>query len=159
MKLLFSLLALGLVGTGIASAEGPSQEITAKSKRAEAQRFAKQLPPTLVVRKAPDGSLAVYHAPSTIPAGVKIGGRPNFEGSFATNEQMATQNATASSWRSGYGGLGAWNFFWNFFNAAAYPTYDYSYPAYNNYSYRYTYSPYYSYYDPYGYQYSYYRWF
>lgn len=159
MKLLLSFLALTFaLGTTAVQAAEPADFATLTAAKAQAAKFAKDLPGTLVVRKDPAGNLAVYHSPKAIPSGQRLNYDPRFQSDFATREVPVSGLTSAWGYR-GLGGLGGlFNFFWNFGSAYSYPTYSYYNPGYS-YSYNYGYRPYYNYYDPYGYSYSYYRWY
>jgi hypothetical protein len=159
MKLLLSLLALGLVSGGtVSQAAEPADFALLAAKKQQAAKFAKDLPGTLVVRRDSAGNVAIYHSPKTLPAGQRLNYDPRFQQDFATRE-VPVSGLTAAWGYRGLGGLGGlFNFFWNVADAYSAPTYNYYNPGYN-YSYNYGYSPYYNYYDPYGYSYSYYRWF
>lgn len=163
MKLLLSLVALAMAAGGTyaqANDNVTAMDVTA-AKSAEARRFAKDLPQTLVLRKDTAGNWSYYHSPQYLPKGKQLNVHPQMANMFSSEASEATDpSATMRRYRyGGLGGLGGlFNFFWNVANPFSYsPYYSYYNPGYN-YSYNYGYSPYYNYYDPYGYQYYYYSW-
>jgi len=124
---------------------------------ADAQRYAPQLPQTVVVRRSQDGAIMVYHSAANIPAGVTIDPRRvRFEPVGNSTPPRNANNSTAW-WGNN------WYFYWNY----SYPTYGYgysypysypyNYPSYYYYGYNYYYQPYYNYYS-YPYYYNYYGW-
>lgn len=114
---------------GIESSSGP-------------QRYASGLPQTLVVRKAPNGQIAIYHSSQMLPKGSKLNPSTPFTTDFPRT--MDLRRLSPDAWYN-------WYFYWG------YPYYSY-YPSYYYYGYNYNYYPYYSYYGNYGYNYYYYRW-
>lgn len=139
MKKLLSMMALALlasVGTVHAG------ELDNEDQVKNAQRYASDLPQTVVVRKDADGTVSVMHSASLLPAGTKQVDDSKFVKMAANDKLRGELDGDSSS--------GNWFFYWNYNN--------YSYPSFNYWGYNYYYQPYYNYYNGYS-NYYFYRWF
>lgn len=133
MKLL-SVLALAVLALPVAHASELDNENQVKN----AQRFAADLPQTVVVREDASGNVAVLHSAEKLTAEAQID-----ESKFVPVKK-AGKELDADSSKSG------WYFYWYSYNYSYYPAYYYS-------GYNYYYQPYYNYsYN--NYTYYYYRW-
>lgn len=137
MKKLFSILTLAFLATfSVAQASELDNENEVKNQ----QRFAADLPQTLVVRVAQDGTRAVMHSNELLSKDVKVDGAKFVE--MKATDRMGSELDKDSS-------TSGWFFYWT--------NYSWYYPTYAYYGYNYYYQPYYNYYA-YGYSYYYYRW-
>lgn len=124
MKKILAVMTFAILAT-FSAAQG--SELDNENVVKNAQRLAQDLPQTLVVRKAVDGSVAVMHSREALAGGQGIDGR--FIPVNKTDRMRGELDGDSSS--------SGWYFYWY--------NYSYSYPTYNYYGYNYYYQPYYSY--------------
>lgn len=135
MKLL-TILALAALALPVAQANELDNENQVKN----AQRFAADLPQTVVVREDAQGNVAVMHSPAKLTAGSES----LIDDSKFVPVKKAGKELDSDSSKSG------WYFYWYNYNYSYYPAYYY-------YGYNYYYQPYYNYsYN--NYTYYYYSW-
>ncbi len=133
------LMAMAILATfSVAQASELDNEDQVKN----AQRFAKDLPQTLVVRVQDNGTVAVMHSNELLAGGQGLDGK--FTVVNKTEKVRGELDGDSSA--------SGWYFYWY--------NYNYSYPTYYYYGYNYSYQPYYSYYSNYSwyYWYSWRRW-
>jgi hypothetical protein len=139
MKLL-TVLALAVLALPVAQANELDNENQVKN----AQRFAADLPQTVVVREDAQGNVAVMHSSAKLIAGAEA----SLDDSKFVPVKKAGKELDGDSSKSG------WYFYWYNYNYSYYPAYYY-------YGYNYYYQPYYNYsynnYTYYWYSWS-YRW-
>lgn len=139
MKLL-TILALAALALPVAQANELDNENQVKN----AQRFATDLPQTVVVREDAQGNTAVFHSAEKLVAGAAA----QLDDSKFVPVKKAGKELDGDSSKSG------WYFYWYNYNYSYYPAYYY-------YGYNYYYQPYYNYsynnYTYYWYSWS-YRW-
>lgn len=141
MKKYLSILALALLASVSVAQAG---ELDNEDGIKNAQRFASDLPQTVVVKKAADGSTSVLLSKDLIAKGTQTLDESKFVAMAANQKIRGELDGDSSS--------GNWFFYWN--------NYSYNYPTFNYWGYNYYYQPYYNYYNPYNYSYYYfYRWF
>ncbi len=136
---LFSVLALALLASLPVVAQ--AGELDNEDQVKNAQRFAADLPQTLVVRVDAAGKVAVLHSNEKLNAGATVD-ESKFVEMNATDTMRSELDKDSSS--------SGWYFYWNYYN--------YYYPTYYYYGYNYYYQPYYSYYYN-NCQYYWYRWY
>lgn len=137
MKKLFSVMALALLASvSVAQANELDNEVK------NAQRFAAELPQTVVVRTDAAGVVSVMHSKDLLPGAPAELADANFF-TVAANDRVKGELDGDSS-------TSGWYFYWNYYN--------YSYPSFYYYSYNFYYQPYYSYSYNNCY-YTYYRWY
>lgn len=134
MKLL-TVLALAVLALPVAQASELDNENQVKN----AQRYAADLPQTVVVREDAQGNVAVYHSAEKLLGGLKS----HIDDSKFVPVKKAGKELDGDSSKSG------WYFYWY--------NYSYSYPTYYYYGYNYYYQPYYNFYYN-NYTYYYYSW-
>lgn len=141
MKKYLSILALALMAS-VSVAQG--SELDNEDQIKNAQRFASDLPQTVVVKKAADGTTSVLLSNELLAKGTQNLDESKFV-AMASNQKIRGELDGDSS-------SGNWFFYWN--------NYSYSYPTFNYWGYNYYYQPYYNYYNAYNYStYYFYRWF
>lgn len=119
------LMAFAILATfSVAQASELDNEDQVKN----AQRFAKDLPQTLVVRVEDNGNVAVMHSKQALIGGQGLDGK--FTAVKKTDKMRGELDGDSSS--------SGWFFYWY--------NYSYSYPTYYYYGYNYSYQSYYSYY-------------
>jgi hypothetical protein len=150
MKKFLSILALALVAS-VSAAISPvhANELDNEDQVKNAQRFAADLPQTVVVKKSADGTVSVLQSKELIQAGVKLPATAQFAAIDASGNVRKELDGDSST--------GNWFFYFNNFNNFNYG-YNYFYPTYNYFGYNYFYQPYYNY-SWNNSWYSYYRWF
>lgn len=140
MKKMFALLVLAAV----ASVSGAyASELDNEKNITNAQRYAADLPQTVVVRKGDDGSVAVFQSMEKLGKDARID-----DSKFVKTDMKATNRGELD----GDSSTSGWYFYWYSWGFNYYPSYYY-------YGYNYYYQPYYSYYYNnywyYGYQWNY----
>jgi hypothetical protein len=141
MKKLISLMALALVfaAATVAHANG---ELDNEEQIKNAQRMAKDLPQTLVVKKDALGNVSVLHSKELLADGAQIDESKFIDLKNADGKRGELDGDSSAS---------GWYFYWNYY-------YNYSYPTYYYGNYYYNYQPYYNYYYN-NCWYSWYRWY
>ncbi len=131
MKKLLSLMALALVFAA-ASAAHANGELDNEEQIKNAQRMAKDLPQTLVVKKDALGNVSVLHSKELLAEGAQID-ETKFVDLKDTDGKRGELDGDSSA--------SGWYFYYNYyFNYSYYPTYYYGnyyyyYQPYNNYYY------------------------
>lgn len=140
---MFSVMALALMASvSVANASELDNDVS------NAQRFAAELPQTVVVKKDAAGQVSVMHSASLLEAAPAALPDANFVTVGEKDRVKGELDGDSSS--------SGWYFYWNYYNYS-YPSYYYYNYTYS-YSYQYTYQPYYNYYYNNCY-YTYYRWY
>jgi hypothetical protein len=133
MKLLLALALLAALPVAQANELDNEKQVT------NAQRFAADLPQTLVVREDAQGNVAVFHSVEKLEAGSPA--------LLDDSKFVPMKKTDKMSELDGDSSKSGWYFYWY--------NYSYSYPTYYYYGYSYAYQPYYNYY----YNNCYYRWY